>query len=107
MKKGRTGPRGPQGVSGGRRMGMRAPMFQCDTCHTEYGGIRGLPSGTCPRCRAHRVDLMRPVATSASLMGATSLAAASAYPALATASYATSAPRLTGEIARLDRAFRF
>ena len=82
-------------------------MFQCDTCHTQYGGIRGLPSGTCPRCRAQRTDLTRPVATSASLAGGTSYADAAAYPALATSSYATSAPRLTGEIARLDRAFRF
>ena len=57
-------------------------MFQCDTCHTEYGGIRGLPSGTCPRCRAQRMDLTRPVATSAPLASATSLAEASAYPAL-------------------------
>jgi hypothetical protein len=82
-------------------------MFKCDTCHTEYGGIRGLPSGTCPRCRGQRADLMRPVATSASLVGATSLAEASAYPALATSRYATSATtQLTGEIARLDRAFR-
>jgi hypothetical protein len=82
-------------------------MFQCDTCHTEYGGIRGLPSGTCPRCRAHRVDLTRPVATSASLANATSLAAAAAYPALAGSSWATPASSLTGEIARLDRAIRF
>ncbi|MGC1165952.1 MAG: hypothetical protein WA862_07585 [Solirubrobacterales bacterium] len=81
-------------------------MFRCDSCHTEYGGIRGLPSGTCPRCRAQRADLARPVATSASLAGATSYADASAYPALASSSDATPA-RLTGEIARLDRAFRF
>jgi hypothetical protein len=82
-------------------------MFQCDTCHTEYGGIRGLPSGTCPRCRAQRADLTRPVATSASLTGATSYAEAAAYPALSTSSWAPPPPRLTGEIARLDRAFRF
>jgi hypothetical protein len=25
-------------------------MFRCDHCHTEYGGIRGLDSGSCPRC---------------------------------------------------------
>jgi hypothetical protein len=81
-------------------------MFQCDTCHTEYGGIRGLPSGTCPRCRAQRADLTGPVATSASLASATSLAEASAYPALASG-WATSASPLTGEIARLDRAARF
>jgi hypothetical protein len=86
-------------------------MFQCDTCHTEYGGIRGLPSGTCPRCRVRRADLSRPVAASASLAGATSLAEASAYPglpgsALLNASWATPSP-LRGEIARLDRSFRF
>ena len=81
-------------------------MFRCDTCHTEYGGIRGLPSGTCPRCRAQRADLTRPVATSASLTGATSYAEASAYPALATSGWGAPAA-LTGEIARLDRAFRF
>jgi hypothetical protein len=82
-------------------------MFQCDTCHTEYGGIRGLPSGTCPRCRAQREDLTRPVATSASLAGVTSLAEASAYPALVASSWAAPASPLTGEIARLDRAVRF
>jgi hypothetical protein len=82
-------------------------MFQCDTCHTEYGGIRGLPSGTCPRCRAQQADLRRPVATSASLAGATSLAAASAYPALAAYDRAIPASPLSGEIARLDRAVRF
>lgn len=26
-------------------------MFHCQRCHTEYGGIRGLPAGDCPRCR--------------------------------------------------------
>jgi hypothetical protein len=82
-------------------------MFQCDTCHTEYGGIRGLPRGTCPQCRAQRTDLTRPVAMSAHLSGIPSYAEASAYPALATPSYGSPAPRLTGEIARLDRAFRF
>jgi len=82
-------------------------MFQCDSCHTEYGGIRGIPSGTCPRCRAQQADLMRPVATSNSLAGVTSLAEASAYPALAASPWATPALPLTGEIARLDRAVRF
>lgn len=87
-------------------------MFQCDTCHTEYGGIRGLPTGTCPRCRSRRLDLTRPVAASASLANATSLAEASAYPGLSSSALANSGwsplpPRLTGEIARLDRAFRF
>jgi hypothetical protein len=46
------------------------------------------------------------VATSASLTGATSYAEASAYPALATSGWGAPAS-LTGEIARLDRAFRF
>jgi hypothetical protein len=81
-------------------------MFQCDTCHIEYGGIRGLPSGTCPRCRAQQADLTRPVATSASLAAVPSYADASAYPALATSSYGAPGP-LTGEIARLNRSFRF
>lgn len=87
-------------------------MFHCDTCHTEYGGIRGLPSGTCPRCRARQADLTRPVAASASLADTTSLAAASAYPGLpnavlANANWGPPPPPLSGEIARLDRAFRF
>ena len=25
-------------------------MFKCDHCHNEYGGIRGLAAGSCPRC---------------------------------------------------------
>jgi hypothetical protein len=85
-------------------------MFQCDSCHTEYGGIRGLPSGTCPRCRAQQADLTRPVAASASLTGVPSVAEAGAYPALAnstSSSWGTPPPPLSGEIARLDRAFRF
>jgi hypothetical protein len=49
---------------------------------------------------------MRPVAASASLTKATSYAEAVAYPALVASSLATPAS-LTGEIARLDRAFRF
>ena len=85
-------------------MGMRRPCSRCDTCHTEYGGIRGLPSGTCPRCRARQADLTRPVASSASSRAPLRSAAASAYPALATSSWGTPAPPLTGEIARLDRA---
>ena len=80
-------------------------MFRCDTCHTEYGGIRGVPAGTCPRCREQRADLSRPVAASASLASASSLAAASAYPALASGRGAREP--LTGEIARLDRLVRF
>lgn len=25
-------------------------MFQCNHCHTEYGGIRGVSGDKCPRC---------------------------------------------------------
>jgi hypothetical protein len=25
-------------------------MFQCKSCHTEYGGIRGIAADRCPRC---------------------------------------------------------
>jgi hypothetical protein len=31
-------------------MGYSLIMFHCDRCQTEYGGIRGLPTGHCPRC---------------------------------------------------------
>jgi hypothetical protein len=37
-------------------MGYPQAMFQCDRCHTEYGGIRGLPAGHCPRCRDNGGD---------------------------------------------------
>ncbi len=29
-------------------------MFQCDQCHTEYGGIRGISAGRCGRCEPHQ-----------------------------------------------------
>jgi hypothetical protein len=32
-------------------MGYPQAMFHCERCHTEFGGIRGLPAGPCPRCR--------------------------------------------------------
>jgi hypothetical protein len=25
-------------------------MFRCNSCHTEYGGIRGVVADVCPRC---------------------------------------------------------
>jgi len=27
-------------------------MFRCDSCKTEYGGIRGVTADRCPRCEA-------------------------------------------------------
>jgi hypothetical protein len=77
-------------------------MFQCDTCHTEYGGIRGIAAGTCPRCRQQQASLTRPVAAS------TSLAAGYSESLQASPSTWSVAPLpLVGEIARLDRAVRF
>jgi hypothetical protein len=76
-------------------------MFRCDSCHTEYGGIRGLPSGTCPRCRKHQASLMRPVATTASFAGA------SPSPLLTAPLCSIPPMPLAGEIARRDRAVRF
>lgn len=29
-------------------------MFQCNQCHIEYGGIRGISADSCPRCRARQ-----------------------------------------------------
>jgi hypothetical protein len=29
-------------------------MFQCNQCHTEYGGIRGISAHSCPRCQARQ-----------------------------------------------------
>jgi hypothetical protein len=75
-------------------------MFQCDTCHTEYGGIRGLPAGTCPRCRERQASLARPAATSASFFST------SASAPFATSSWSTPTMPLVGEIAALDQAIR-
>jgi hypothetical protein len=75
-------------------------MFQCDSCHTEYGGIRGIPAGTCPRCRQRQAGFSRPVAASASL-------ASYSHPDQRGTGNWTVAPLpLAGEIARLDRAAR-
>jgi hypothetical protein len=35
-------------------------MFRCSQCHTEYGGIRGIAPGSCPRCRAQSPLATRP-----------------------------------------------
>jgi hypothetical protein len=76
-------------------------MFRCESCHTEYGGIRGLPAGTCPRCRERQGGSVRPAATS------TVLARSSPSPRFATSSWSIPTMPLGGEIARLDRAVRF
>jgi hypothetical protein len=26
-------------------------MFRCEQCHREFGGIRGIATDSCPRCR--------------------------------------------------------
>jgi hypothetical protein len=26
-------------------------MFRCEQCHREYGGIRGISTDSCPRCK--------------------------------------------------------
>ncbi len=26
-------------------------MFRCEQCHREYGGIRGISTESCPRCK--------------------------------------------------------
>jgi hypothetical protein len=76
-------------------------MFRCDTCHTEYGGIRGVPAGTCPRCRERRTSLARPVAMSPSL------AAFAQAPRPSASTWSTATAPMAGEIARLDRLVRF
>jgi hypothetical protein len=86
-------------------------MFHCDSCHTEYGGIRGLPAGICPRCRERQGSAG--VAAGASPQTVT--APPSAPRAAVSSSFRVfrTAPReslptrpLVGEIARLDRAVR-
>jgi hypothetical protein len=74
-------------------------MFQCDNCHTEYGGIRGLPAGTCPRCREREAAPASPGADPGPFV--------SSFPARFAIATQSVAPRpLIGEIARLDRAVR-
>jgi hypothetical protein len=71
-------------------------MFQCNHCHTEYGGIRGISADVCPRCRDRQG-------------GPTNVASAfaSSSPHLTAPSWSLPARPLVGEIARLDRAARF
>ncbi len=79
-------------------------MFRCDSCHTEYGGIRGLAAGTCPRCRSGTTT---PPRSPVVLPDTSSLDDASFRVSRLPAS-AWSAPTLplVGEIAQLDRAAR-
>jgi hypothetical protein len=75
-------------------------MFQCNQCHTEYGGIRGISTGTCPRCRQRESteNTQRPTA---------SAVAATWRPAQLTASSSSSvASPLPGPVAQLDQAAR-
>jgi hypothetical protein len=69
-------------------------MFRCDRCHTEYGGIRGISTDSCPRCKQ--------------LTGVTEM-----RPSHATAWHSSESPGsnwsplpLLGPIAQLDRAIR-
>lgn len=71
-------------------------MFRCDHCHTEYGGIRGIASGTCPRCRA-QTDSNRE---------RRSLASSWRPAQIAGSSWSALASPLLGPIAELDRAAR-
>jgi hypothetical protein len=72
-------------------------MFRCDHCHTEYGGIRGIDSGSCPRCRAQsEPDRERRFAV-----------AAWRTPQIAARRWSALVSPLVGPIAGLDRAARF
>jgi len=71
-------------------------MFRCNSCHTEYGGIRGITADVCPRCR-DRQATAAPVAALAGFPQATRPGSDWSLPARP----------LLGEIARLDRAARF
>jgi hypothetical protein len=71
-------------------------MFRCDHCHTEYGGIRGIDSGACPRCRTQsEPDRKRRFAVSAWRA-----------PQLTSSRWSAFASPLLGPIAELDRAVR-
>jgi hypothetical protein len=73
-------------------------MFQCNHCHTEYGGIRGITADVCPRCRDRQATATGSVPALATLSGS---------PRLTASSWSAPARPLVGEIARLDRAARF
>jgi hypothetical protein len=73
-------------------------MFRCNSCHTEYGGIRGVTADVCPRCRDREAAQSMPTTAVASFAGPSRDAGSSwSLPTLP----------LVGEIARLDRAVRF
>jgi hypothetical protein len=73
-------------------------MFRCDHCHTEYGGIRGIDSGACPRCTSQsEPDRERRFAVPAWRAPQLELAAPR---------WSALASPLLGPIAELDRAAR-
>jgi hypothetical protein len=78
-------------------------MFQCNQCHTEYGGIRGITADRCPRCAAQ--DNTAPQGHEGPAMAASSVAWR--LPQLAASSWSGPPSPLVGPIAQLDRAFRF
>jgi hypothetical protein len=80
-------------------------MFQCNQCHTEYGGIRGITADRCPRCAAQD-DAPTRGHGDRDLAMATS-AAAWRSPQLSASSWSGPTAPLVGPIAQLDRAFRF
>jgi hypothetical protein len=75
-------------------------MFQCNQCHTEYGGIRGISSGTCPRCR------QRESTENTQPSPATAAGASRRSPQLTASSWSSVASPLPGPVAQLDQAAR-
>jgi hypothetical protein len=76
-------------------------MFRCDSCHTEYGGIRGIAAGTCPRCKSGKTAAPTPPASS------TPDPSAFRISRLTAAKWSAPTMPLVGEIAQLDRTIRF
>jgi hypothetical protein len=74
-------------------------MAQCNHCHTEYGGIRGISIDRCPRCKPQEsvAQARRPAA---------SLTASWRPAQRAATSLSSFASPLLGPIAQLDRAAR-
>jgi hypothetical protein len=76
--------------------GYARAMFRCDHCQTEYGGIRGLTSGTCPRCRPQSEAVQEPRTPATSWRS----------PRLTGPSWSALASPLLSPLAELDRAAR-
>jgi hypothetical protein len=73
-------------------------MFQCNQCHTEFGGIRGISADSCPRCRQQ--------GSAAEAQRSRPLNAATAWLSHQPALPDWSPLPLVGAIAQLDRAAR-